>query len=271
MRSFFKSVAFLFATIAIGMGVQSCSSAKTIDKSQLSGYWALKTLEGEKAENVFKGSLPSLSFDFDKNSVFGNSGCNSYFGEFSLNEKNEFSAPRLAGTLMLCTDENKEPEFLKALGTEKLLLQIDNNNVLTFKQGDKTLLEFVKGNAPVVNAEDQAVNAETLAGSWVLESLANEDANTLFADKKPTIVFNADGSVNGNAGCNNYRSNYNLTDNTLSIGNMMMTRMACPSLEGEGKYSKALSTSPLQATISGNKLILAQDGKDVLTFVKEVK
>lgn len=270
MKSILKSAAFLFVTIAVGMGVQSCNSVKTIDKTQLSGYWALKTLEGEKAEDAFKGSIPSLSFDFDKNSVFGNSGCNSYFGEFSLDEKNEFSAPRLAGTLMLCIDENKEPEFLKALGTEKLVLQLDNNEILSFKKGDKTLLEFVKGTAPAANVGVQAVNAETLAGTWVLESMADEDVNALFADRKPTIVFNADGSVNGNAGCNNYRSNYNLTENTLSIGNMMMTKMACPSLEGEGKYSKALSTQ-LQATINGNKLILMQQGKDVLTFVKKAK
>ena len=47
------------------------------------------------------------------------------------------------------------------------------------------------------------------------------------ADKNITIIFNADGKVNGNNGCNNYGGDYKVENNKLSFGMMMSTRKFC--------------------------------------------
>lgn len=265
MKSILKSATLLFSIAIMGLAVQSCTSVKQIDKTSLTGYWALESLDGQKASEVFKGSIPSVSFDIENNTIFGNAGCNSYNGAFTLTESNEFSAPNLAATMMMCLDENKEPEFLKALG-EKSVISVSNNNLI-FKSGDKIILQFVKGETPKTTGEIQTVNAENLSGEWALTKMSGKTASEIFTDKVPTIKFDTDGTVNGNAGCNNYRSSFKLEENTLTFGPIMSTKMACPSLSGETEFTKILS-SPVTVTINDNELVLFQNGEEVMALAK---
>lgn len=261
MRTIMKSAAMLFAAATLAMGVQSCTSVKQLTGEDLAGYWALKTMEGEAAEEAFKGSIPSLSFDTEKNTISGNSGCNTFTGGYTLDEKNIFSAPRLAATMRMCLDANKEPQFQKNLSTEATL-SIEEG-VLTFKSNGKVTLEFVQGEAP----KAVTVTDEALANEWKLTQINGKAANEVFTEKVPTMTFNADGAVNGNAGCNNYRTNYKLNGEEISFGVVMSTKMACPNLEGETLFTAAL-TSPLKAAINGNTLSLSKDGVVVLEFTK---
>lgn len=256
-----KSAAMLFAAVALTMGMQSCTSVKQLTSEDLSGYWALKTMDGEAAEDAFKGSIPSLSFDFEKNTINGNSGCNTFSGAYTLDEKNTFSAPRLAATMRMCMDANKEPQFQKHLSTEATLSLIEG--VLSFKSNGKVTLEFIQGEAP----KAAPVSGEALAHEWTLASINGKLANEVYSENVPSMTINADGSVNGNAGCNNYRTNYKLDGDVISFGVVMSTKMACPDLEGETLFTAAL-TSPLKVTIVENKLKLSKDGVVVLEFTK---
>ncbi|MFV0536744.1 MAG: META domain-containing protein [Dysgonomonas sp.] len=260
MKQILKSTLFLAAIAILAFAVQSCNSVKPIDKAQLEGNWVLKTLEGEEAKSAFAGKLPSIGFDFEKNSVFGSGGCNRYTGAFTLTDKNEFSSPNLASTMMACLDANKEPQFLKALSTPNLAVSV-NNGLLTFSQNKTVLLQFEKG------AATTALTAEALAGKWNLTSIAGGDLATLFTNKIPTMEITADGNVNGNAGCNNYRSTYKLDSNTITFGPVMSTKMACPGLQGEQLFTSLLTT-PLQAALDGNKLTLSKEGNVVLELTK---
>lgn len=260
MKRILRTTLFFAAIAAVAFIIQSCSSTKPIDKAQLEGNWVLKTLQGEDAKSVFAGDLPSIGFDFSKNSVFGSGGCNRYTGAFTLTEKNEFSAPKLASTMRACIQANKEPQFLTALSTPNLAISLDKG-LLTFSQNKKVLLQFEKG------AEKAALTAETLAGKWNLTSIAGGDLSTLFTTKQPTMEITADGKVTGNAGCNNYRSTYTLDGNTVTFGPVMSTKMACPDLKGEQLFTSLLTT-PLQAALDGNKLTLSKDGNVALELTK---
>lgn len=264
MKRILKSVMLLVVVITMGFGLQNCTSTKPIDKSKLSGYWVLKSLNNEDAKIAFKGPIPSLEFDFEKSAIYGSGGCNRYTGGFTLNDKNEFSAPHLASTMMMCVHENKEGDFLAALSTPSLIVTLENDNALVFSLGKKRLLEFEKGEQPQASGV-QALSAEALVGAWTLTSINGEDVAKLFSDKKPSIEFDADGKVFGNGGCNSYRGTFKLEENTLSFGPLMSTKMACPSLEGEGKFMQLLA-SPVQATINGETLTFLKDGNVVLEF-----
>lgn len=269
MKGILKSAALIVATIAIAFGTQSCNSNKPIEKSKLEGYWTLKTLQGEDAKEVFKGTNPGLQFDFTNNTLSGNGGCNTFGGGFTLTETNEFSAPNLVATMKMCFQENKEPQFLAALSTPNLIVSLDDKGELVFKDGETVVLQFVKGEAPVYETTI-AVNAENLMGKWNLISIAGGDIDKLFVEKKPTMEFAENNGVFGNAGCNNYRTAYELSGDTIKFKPAAATMMACPSLEGETLFTGMLN-NPLQAAIIGDKLTLSKDGSVALEFTKDTE
>ncbi|MBK5721725.1 META domain-containing protein [Dysgonomonas sp. Marseille-P4677] len=267
MRRIFASGILLVAVVTLIFGLQSCNSVKPINKSDLAGYWTLKTLKGEDSKSAFAGTIPNLQFNFDNNTLSGNSGCNNFSGGFTLTEQNSFTAPNLISTMMACIDANKEPEFLTAISTPDLIVSIDKENTLTFTKDKVVLLQFVKGEAPKKTAGVTVVNAETLAGVWNLTLIDGGDVAKLFTNGTPTIEFSTDGKVFGNGGCNTYRSSYTQEENTITFGPLMSTKMACPSLEGENLFTSLLS-GPLQAGLNGDKLTFLKDGKIVLEFAK---
>lgn len=260
MKQILKTTLFLATIAFIALAVQSCKTVKPIDKAQLEGNWVLKTLQTEDAKSAFAGDLPSIGFDFEKNSVYGSGGCNRYTGAFTLSQKNEFSAPKLASTMRACIQGNKEPQFLKALSTPNLIVSIENG-LLTFSQNKTVMLQFEKGK------EQTPLTTEALAGKWNLTSIAGGDLATLFTSKIPTMEFTADGKVMGNAGCNNYRSTYTLNDDTVTFGPVMSTKMACPGMQGEQLFTSLL-TNPLHAKLDGDRLIFSQKGRVVLELKK---
>jgi len=269
MKKMLKPAAIIVATIALVFSIQSCNTSKPIEQSSLEGYWILKSLNGEEAKEAFKGKIPSLQFDFTNNSVAGNGGCNSFGGEFTLSETGIFSAPNLFATQMACFQENKEPEFLKALSTPDLTILFNENGELIFKKDDTVILEFVKGEAPSEN-NITAISSESLTGIWNLTSIADGDMDKLFVEKKPTMEFAEDNKVFGYAGCNTYRTSYELNGDTITFKPVASTMMACPSLQGETLFT-GLLTTPLQAMINGDKLIFSKEGNTVLEFTKDTE
>jgi heat shock protein HslJ len=57
------------------------------------------------------------------------------------------------------------------------------------------------------------------------------------------VQFGADGSVSGNAGCNSFAGGYTLKGNTIKIGPLASTLMACPDAE---MYAEAQFLAKLQ-------------------------
>jgi len=267
MKSILKTTMFLFGSVVILLGSQSCNSVKPIDKTKLEGNWELKSLNGENATDAFKTSLPNMKFDFAENRVSGSGGCNSYTGSFTLTDKNEFTVPNPVATMKACLQENKEPQFFQALSTPNLTISLGNNdNELTLSKDRNIVLQFVKSDKAEQSIAGN-VTVQQLAGSWVLTSISGGDINTLFADKKPTMEIAEDGKVFGHAGCNSYRTGYTLEGATLTFNPVASTKMACPSLKGEDLFTSLLAT-PLKVVTEGDKLSFFKDSELVLEFVK---
>lgn len=60
--------------------------------------------------------------------------------------------------------------------------------------------------------------------------------------KESHVIFKEDGKqVAGNGGCNGFGAEYQLKDgNGIAITNLISTQMACPALETENQFTKAL-------------------------------
>ena len=91
----------------------------------------------------------------------------------------------------------------------------------------------------------QADRAEVpLQGTkWNLFSLMG--VNVTVADslgKQASIIFNKDGTVTGNGGCNNFSGNYELNDSSqIKFSPIISTKMYCPNAKEEVLYFDLLS------------------------------
>lgn len=268
MKNILNTLIALFGIATVSFSLQSCSSVNPIQKSKLEGNWTLKSINGEAASDAFKGTTPTLQFDFTENRVLGNGGCNTYSGNFTLTDKNEFSAPNITATLKACLQENKEPQYFAALSTANSVLALANNDrELTFIKDKKVLLQFEKSDITVNN---NSIIATQLTGSWILSSIEGGDIDALFSGRKPTMEIAEDGKAIGHAGCNSYRTSYTLDGNTIAFKSIAATKMACPSLKGEGMFTTLLA-SPLQVSATGGKLSFYKNDVLVLEFVKNTE
>ncbi len=116
-----------------------------------------------------------------------------------------------------------------------------------------------------------AVNTDpTLGGlansTWVLTSYGSPDnPQPALGNPAVTLTFSADG-VGGNGGCNSYGGSFQYDSNSLTIGGLRNTLMACdqPILDQETAYLTALQTAT-GYQINGSQLQISYDG-GVLNF-----
>lgn len=268
MKKNFKLAAFIMVFAAMmAFGLQSCGT-QPLDKSKLDGYWVLTELNGKDAKELFKGSIPTIEFNLADTLVSGNAGCNRYFGKFDINDQNEFLAPNLASTMMTCVYENQEPLFIETLSKPATIAINEKGELTLTNKENVVVIKFTKGEKPEEKEATAPVTMENLIGKWILKSMADKNVSDLFKDKMPTIEFANDSTVNGYAGCNNYRSKYEINEESvITFGSLMSTKMACPSLDGENQFSIILST-PSQVTINDSILSFIKDGINVAEFSK---
>lgn len=267
----FSAATFLFAfTVAIS-GLQGCKGTKSVDPSDLEGYWVLKTFNGQDAKNTFTGALPTLIFDFKEMKISGTGGCNSYSGSFSL-EKDILTAPNIVSTQMLCLNDIPEHKYFIELAKPSSI-SVENGILSLTDSGNSVTLEFEKGQIPVEKAK--AFSVEQLSGTWNLKTIEGAAASTVFGGENatiPNVTFDIEKKIaSGKSGCNSYGSAFTLSGNTLMISQLAATQMVCPNLEGESKFIRNLSDTTEVSVSDTNMLIIMKGGAAVLEFEKAAK
>lgn len=103
-------------------------------------------------------------------------------------------------------------------------------------------------------------------------ALTHMDGNALspndFPKGVPTLELQLNaGKVFGNSGCNQMSGSITLRKDALAFGQLVSTKMACPALQFETRYLKALSGNTLDYKLEGLILQLSND-QHQLTFKK---
>lgn len=84
--------------------------------------------------------------------------------------------------------------------------------------------------------------------------------------REPHLRLNPEGkAAQGSGGCNTFRGDYQLDGESLRLTRLISTRMACPDLEVEGTFLKALEAAT-SYKLAGEKLELYADGKLLARF-----
>lgn len=264
MKTLTKQLLLLVAIISLGFMAQSCKTSKNAENSKnaslersIEGTWVLSSFEGSAVANSFKGKIPAMTINPVTKTINGNAGCNQYNGAYTL-KGDSFTAPNLASTMMACMEENAEHKFHSILAKPSKISV--KEGLLTLEQDGKIVAQFVRG-----------IDLYATAGTWTLKSINGKDAKKLFPteDRRPTIeFFIAENKIGGNAGCNRYNATYSVEGTTINVEPIMTTRMACPDLEGESAFTKALvDVSTL--TITDKELIFTKGGKETLRFTHQ--
>jgi len=192
----------------------------------------------------------------------GTDGCNQFNGGYTLDGEN-LSFEKLATTQMMCSPELDAASRKVLAGLAATKSYAIDGSTLTLKDKDgKTALTY-----------DEA-SATGLVGEWQIIAYLDESkqafASTL-ADPTSTITFAADGTVSGNAGCNDFSGTYSADATSITFSPLITTRKACE--PAEVMTQEALVVAGLQeattwqTTANGIDLFRA-DGTRVISLAK---
>lgn len=165
----------------------------------------------------------------------GSGGCNRYIAPVTSMDP-DLTFGEIATTMMACPEPQMsfEQQYLTTLAAVTDYSITDQTLSLADASG-ATLLTF------------QAGAAATIEGAWVVTGYnnGNEGVETPPEDLVLTADFAPDGTVSGFGGCNTFNGGYSYTEDTIAIGPLMQTMMACeePANSIEQQYTAALQNA----------------------------
>lgn len=100
---------------------------------------------------------------------------------------------------------------------------------------------------------------------WELKTLNDKEIKLTDSNSEIYIQFNeAEKKVNGRGGCNRFFGNYEMDGDKLKFSPLGATRMACPDLQLETEFFKALETVDTYSIKDG---VLSLKSKDKVVAV----
>ncbi|MGW0737255.1 META domain-containing protein [Streptomyces sp. NPDC002851] len=179
-------------------------------------HWTVDsvTLGGKKTE--VPGTKAHVSFD-SKGRASGNFGCNGFGGNVSI-EGDTIKVDKVAKTEMSCGEKIDD---LEAALTDAL-----QGKLKAKVSGDSLTLTTEKGDSITLTAEKPA---ELVGTRWELTGTVRKDvATTLPKDAKDAhLIFDKNGTVHGNLGCNEINAKAKVTDGKIELGTPRLTRKMC--------------------------------------------
>lgn len=201
-----------------------------------SNPWVLTEINGQP---VLPGSLPTLRFESDR--AGGNGSCNGFGGEYTLNGDQLTFGP-LVSTLMACM----EPGVMEQESAYLAALQATTRYQI--KDGRLQLLDASGAIVLVFDPQDMNLQGKT----WQLSFYNDGSALvSVLENTQPTLVFDGE-TVRGSGGCNQFSGSFKLEGQSLSLGGLAATEMACP--EPEGLMQQEAAYLAVLAQITGYRM-----------------
>ncbi|MED9996271.1 MAG: META domain-containing protein [Paludibacteraceae bacterium] len=134
----------LFFVALMATTLMACNK-HTYNAHNVFGEWDLTQMNGQKIELAEGITTPFIGFDQNENRVYGNAGCNSFFGMMVTDSTNvdALRFDNMGSTRMLCANMEMEDGFLAALGQVQAIEY--NADQLQLKDANgNTILLFVR-------------------------------------------------------------------------------------------------------------------------------
>jgi len=223
--------------------------------------WSLTNVQGLNASLLPIGPQ-AVTARFEGGRVTGFSGCNRFFGSYTLKQPDRLVIGRLAGSMMACDGDAMRVEgavhkamagtFRPVLSGDSLTLMSERGEpVMTFKAEPKPSLVGLRSNVTGFNNGRQGVVSPKL-------------------DTTISMSF-GEGIVKGFSGCNTFRASYTVDGNRIAFGPIATTRRTCESavMEQERQFLAALRSTTAW-TFSGALLDMHRpDGERTVMGTRE--
>lgn len=222
------------ATFVAGVETGEAAVEAPVAESTLANTnWNLASLVGAPP---LEGVSVFLQFGAD-GTVSGSDGCNNFSTTYTEDGANLTIAQPVASTMMACEQPimDQAAAFMAALAATN-----------TF---DTSTGELALSDGATVLTTLAAAPSDLTDSAWDVVNYNNgrEAVVSILADTEITAYFGADGTVSGNAGCNQYFAEYTTSNNTIAIGQPGSTMMFCGEPEGvmeqESEFLAALQSA----------------------------
>lgn len=122
---------------------------------------------------------------------------------------------------------------------------------------------FQKAGSNSLNFDETILNS----AAFFLESIDGDQLDTeSLSGNLPSISFHPEeNKITGFAGCNRYFGSYEISNDSLSIGIIGATKMACNHLDIEQRFLSAIGEQKFQWSIEDETLVLRNE-KNVVIF-----
>lgn len=198
---------------------------------------------------LVEGSRVTLAFEQGR--VRASAGCNTMSGPYTL-DGDTLVAEQLAMTEMGCSPELMDQDtWLAGLLTSRPTLALADDDTLTLTSGT-TVLSLLDR---VVADPDRPL----VGTPWRVDSLISGEAvSSVPAGAEATVTFGEDGTVAVAPGCNRGSGSYEQGEGTVTVGQLALTRMACPGPRGELEAAvlEVLGSGELTVEIEAARLTL---------------
>ena len=232
----------IVAALAIAVVLAACTggpgggaaSGGTLDGKT----WALTSYAVDGASQALDAAVSvDATFDATASTVSGSSGCNLYNGPYTAEGAN-LTFGQLATTMRACEAPQGAVEgaYLAALGLVRTYTATADKLTM-YNEGGTVLLEY------------GVAQPGTLTGvTWHATGINNGTGGvtSVAIGTDPTAIFDAAGTVSGNAGCNEYNGPAVADGESIAIGPLVSTRMACAdeaATTQEGQFVAALEAA----------------------------
>lgn len=207
--------------------------------------WVLSALNGELP---IAGTAATIEFGTD-GTLSGTDGCNNFNTTFTQDGDNLTINQPGASTMMACPEEvmAQATDFMAALAA-----------VDSFAMGEDSLSLLSGGEATLTFA---AQSSDLVDTAWEVVSYNNgrEAVVGLIAGTEITANFGIEGDLTGNAGCNQYFTDFTAADGNIEMGEIGTTLRFCVEppgvMEQESEYLAALAAATTYSLL-GNQLYL---------------
>jgi len=248
MKNIVIKIAFLFISV-LGFANQIPYGYK-LTLSKING-------ESVGIKNIY------LTIDNEKQSIFGNSGCNNFNLRYTSKSGSNCIKTELSiGTLMACeqTIMKQETDFINTISERKFKIKAKENKVLFKNRMGKTILEF-----DIQTDENLLIFIEE--NNWKLLSINKELKNY---EDFVSLKFNTKEEVFlGKTACNSFSATIKIEGKYIRFGKIISTMAACENEEinkTEQKIINTLSEKKLRFDLADQTLNLYDGNRLVMIF-----
>ena len=211
------------------------------------------------SEQAVDGGLTAVPEDvlvtlvLEAGNAGGNGGCNTYFASYEIDGASISFGP-IGSTMMACEGPSGDTEAAYFANLALVASWASDGGSLSLSDADGNVL-LVFEPAPLLG----------IVGGWVASGINNGNEAVVSTDITPqvTAIFDADGSLHGFDGCNEYRTIYSLDGDAISVSDAIITtRMACASdelSEQSAQYFTALVAATTWSVEASGSLELRDD------------